>query len=113
MVEAQRYTYTEIAAALQRTEGACKRRLLELGIKARPLRRDNHVKYTEEEIEIIVIMYHQGYGLNTIAEKVNKTALGVRGKLERMGYRFKNGVPILDEDHEEDKKNIDEITTTA
>jgi hypothetical protein len=34
-------------------------------------------------------MFNQSYGLNTIAEKIGKSALGVRGKLERMGYRFR------------------------
>jgi hypothetical protein len=34
-------------------------------------------------------MLNQSYGLNIIAEKTGKSALGVRGKLERMGYRFR------------------------
>lgn len=94
MVNAYQYTYSEIAKALGRTEGACKRRLMELGIKARPLRLDSHTRYTKEEEKIIVDMYLKGYKVETIAERLNKSALGVRGKLERLGYRFRAGVPI-------------------
>jgi hypothetical protein len=94
MVNAYQYTYPEIAKALNRTEGAVKRRLTELGIKARPLRLNNHAKYTSEEMEFIVDMYHKGYSAEIIAERIGKSAFGVKGKLERMGYRFKHGVPI-------------------
>ena len=93
MVNSYKYTYPEIARALGRTEGAVKRRLNELGIKARPLRLDNHTKYTKEEEEIIIDMYSKGYRIETIAERIGKSALGVRGKLERLGYRFRSGVP--------------------
>ncbi|PTY92909.1 hypothetical protein [Heyndrickxia sporothermodurans] len=94
MVNAYQYTYPEIAKALRRTEGAVKNRLKELNIKARPLRLNNNVKYTNEEMDLIVDMYNKGYNVEVIAERIGKSALGVRGKLERMGYRFKNGVPI-------------------
>lgn len=94
MVNAYKYTYPEIAKALGRTEGAVKRRLMELGIKARPLRLDNYVRYTKEEEKIIVDMYLKGYKIETIAERIGRSALGVRGKLERLGYRFRAGVSI-------------------
>lgn len=77
MVNAYRYTYPEIARALGRTEGAIKRRLLELGIKARPIQLSNSVRYTKEEIDLIVDMCHKGYSIETIAEQIGKSALGV------------------------------------
>ncbi|MGO4890308.1 hypothetical protein ACJ2A9_21380 [Anaerobacillus sp. MEB173] len=94
MISAFSYTYADIANRLNRTEGAVKRRIQELGLKGRPVQRNNHTKYTDEEVKLLIEMYHKGYGFNTIANKLGKSELGVRGKLERMGYRFKNKVPV-------------------
>lgn len=87
MVKAYRYTYPEIAKSLRRSEGAVKRRLHDLNIKARPVRLSNHVKYTEQEIEQLLELFHKGYSIDAIAHKLGKSGLGVRGKLERMGYK--------------------------
>ena len=95
MLNAFKYTYTDIARHLSRSEAAVKRRILDLGLKQRPVRRNNHIKYKPEEVELLVSMYESGYDLDTIAERLGKSALGVRGKLERMGYKFKNGVPVI------------------
>lgn len=92
LVQAYKYTYPEIAKILQRTETAVKRRLYDLGVKARPVRLNNHIKWTEIDVEILLDMYNKGYGFNAIAAKVNKSELAVRGKLERMGFKFKGGV---------------------
>lgn len=59
---------------------------------------DNSVKYTKEEVQTIIKMFNQGYGLNTIAEKIGKNTLGVRGKLERMGYRFREDRSIYEDE---------------
>lgn len=91
MISAYRFTYPEIAKALRRTEGAVKRRLHDLGIKGRPVRLNNHIKWTAEETKQLLEMYKLGYGYNTMAEKLGKSALGIRGKLERMGYGFHGG----------------------
>lgn len=97
LLNAYRYTYPEIAKRLHRSEGAVKRRIRDLGLKARPIRLENHIKYTIEDIALMKDMYDKGYCLEDIAERINKSALGVRGKFERMGYRFKNGVPVVEE----------------
>jgi hypothetical protein len=94
LLKAHCFTYPEIARRLRRTQGAVKRRIIDLGLKERPVRLDNHVKYTDEEVKQLVEMYEKGYSFEVIGEKLNKSALGIRGKLERMGYKFRNGVPI-------------------
>lgn len=93
MLNAFCYTYPEIAHRLNRSEGAIKRRIFDLGLKARPTRLNNHIKYTDEEIQLIVTLIEKGYCIEDIASRIGKSALGVRGKLERMGYKFMNGVP--------------------
>lgn len=94
MLSVYKYTYPEISQRLNRSEGAIKRRIRDLGLKMRPVRLNNHVKYTPEEVDLVVELFDKGHCLEDIAHRINKSALGVRGKLERMGYKFKNGVPI-------------------
>lgn len=94
MLSSYKYTYPEISERLKRSEGAVKRRIRDLGLKARPVRLNNHIKYTQEEVDLIVSLFDKGYCLEDIANRINKSALGVRGKMERMGYKFRNGVPV-------------------
>ncbi|UQD52329.1 hypothetical protein C0971_10125 [Bacillus methanolicus] len=98
MLNAYKYTYPEIAQRLNRSEAGIKRRIQELGLKARPVRLNNHVKYTPEEVKLIEELIDKGHCLEDIASRINKSALGVRGKLERMGYKFRNGVPVKEKE---------------
>lgn len=93
MLNAHCYTYPEIAERLKRGEHAIKRRIWELGLKARPVRLNNRIRYTKEEVQLIESLVDKGHCLEDIASRINKSALGVRGKLERLGYKFVNGVP--------------------
>ena len=42
-------------------------------------------------------MYHNGYCLNIIAEKVGENALGIWVKMERLGNRFENGTSVKEQ----------------
>lgn len=87
-----KFTYPEICQELGRTHGAVKRRMYDLKIKLRPVYLDNHRPYSKDEITTILDMYQKGYGFKVIAAKLNRSEAGVRGKVERMGYSFKNRV---------------------
>ncbi|MEK4196006.1 hypothetical protein NYE59_23215 [Paenibacillus sp. FSL L8-0323] len=82
-------TYPEVAKLFDRSEAAVKRRLHDLGVKVRPVRLENHIKYTKEEVQTLLRMAQEGYSYETIALTLRKSALGVRGKLERIGFDFK------------------------
>lgn len=82
-------TYPKLAEAFNRSEAAIKRRLYDLDIKFRPVRLNNHIKYKPEEVRLLVEMAEAGYSFDTIARKIGKSALGVRGKLERMRFDFR------------------------
>ena len=83
------YSYSEIAIKLNRTEAAVKRRLFDIKHPGRPIGRDTHIKYTQEEVDTICEMIEKGYSIDVIARKTGKSALGIRGKLNRMGFQFK------------------------
>lgn len=84
MLNSYLYSYREISIRLKRTEGALKRRMKDLGLKQRPLRADNHTPWTEEETKILVDLYYKGYSSEIIAEKIPRSALAIKGKIERM-----------------------------
>lgn len=77
------YTYSDLAAELRHSEGAIKRRILDLGINKKPVRCPPR-KWTEDEVETLCRMVDEGYDFTLIAEKLNRTALATRGKYERL-----------------------------
>lgn len=84
-------TIIEIDKALgsERSFSSLKNQVKKLGVKPQPMD-----EYTDEQVNLIVTLLGKGHSIADIAERVDRTANGVRGKLERMGYHFKNGVPI-------------------
>jgi hypothetical protein len=103
MVNSYQHTYPEMAGLLKRSESSIKRKLRDLNIKARPLSLDKTIKYTDNEIQTILSLLDKGYGFNAIADTLNedkprnvhKSASGIRGKLERMGFTFHGDLPIV------------------
>ena len=77
------YSYRDISQRLMRTEGAIKRRMLDLKLKQRPLKAERHF-WTIEETNILSDMYHNGYKAEIMANKINKSALAIKGKIEIM-----------------------------
>lgn len=86
MLNSYKYSYREISERLRRTEGAIKRRVLDLRLKQRPLKADNHRPWTDEEVRLLVNLKDKGYSPEVISERIggSRSALAVRGKLERM-----------------------------
>ncbi|MFD1954273.1 hypothetical protein ACFSL6_08805 [Paenibacillus thailandensis] len=90
LVKQPSITYPELVRLLNRTEQSIKRRLYQLNVKFRPERMPGH-KYTPGEVETLKRMAVAGYGYEAIAAALGPdiSALGIRGKLERMGFDFK------------------------
>ena len=84
LVKRQRYSYKELAAMLGRTEGAIMRRILDLDIKDRPLKADNHVKWTEEEFLLLGEMLIAGMNYEQMSEILGKSAKAIRGRVYQM-----------------------------
>ncbi len=79
-----RYTYPEIAERLYRSEGAIQRRVLDLGIKERPLKADNHVLWTDDELNTIAEMIKAGSNYESMSRAVGKSAKAIRSKVYNM-----------------------------
>lgn len=101
LVQQSDMTYPKLSKELQRTHGAIKRKLNDEGIKFRPSYLENHNPYSTDEITQLENMMLKGHSFIEIAFTLNRSEAGVRGKAERMGYTFKNGVPFKSEQTEE------------
>lgn len=84
LVKKQRYSYREIAEKLNRTEGAVMRRILDLGIKDRPLRADNHIKWTDEEFQQLGRMLMAGMNYEQMSAMIGKSTKAIRGRVYQM-----------------------------
>lgn len=85
LLNTYRYGYRYMSMDLRRTEGAIKRRMIDLKLMQRPIKADNHIPWTEDEIHTVVDLRKKGYGYEVIAERLGtRSALAVRGKVERM-----------------------------
>ncbi|WP_195251839.1 hypothetical protein [Romboutsia sp. 1001713B170207_170306_H8] len=86
-----KYTVDEIAAKMNRSCGAIQRRICKLGIKERPIKADNHNKWTEDELKQLDELIIKGIDYELISEKINRSAKAIRGTVYR-----KYGTEVLD-----------------
>lgn len=78
-----RYTYKDLAAEFNRTENAIKRRLHDLKVPCRPVPRDTHIKWSEEENQKMIELNNKGYSTASIAKVLNKTQLSIWDRLKK------------------------------
>jgi hypothetical protein len=76
-----KYSYAELTKMLRRTSGAIQRRILDLNLKERPVKVDNHIKWTETEFLTLWNMIDDGYSYELIAEKIGKSSKAIRGRV--------------------------------
>lgn len=84
LLESYKYSYREISLRLQRTEGAIKRRVIDLNIKARPVKMSNHNPWAKYEEDKLKELYQQGHRPSTMANYIDRSAQAISGKIERM-----------------------------
>ena len=84
LVAKQQYTYDDLSKMLRRTNGAIQKRLCDLNIKDRPVKADNHTRWTEKEFEYLGEMIKAGYGYDLIAERIKKSSKACRGRVYQM-----------------------------
>ncbi len=77
------YTLTEISADIGRTEGAIRRRIVDLGLKLRPVPFPKKY-WSEDEIKSLVNLRAEGWNWEQIGKKLGRSAHSVEGKYERI-----------------------------
>ncbi|MBU5487003.1 hypothetical protein KQI77_02340 [Clostridium sp. MSJ-8] len=84
LTKSYKYTYEDLKNRLNRTENAIKRRLYTLKVPYRPVPRNNHTKWTEEENRQLVELYNKGYDSNAISQILNKSQLSISDRLKKV-----------------------------
>jgi hypothetical protein len=79
-----RYTYKNLSEEFNRTESAIKRRIYDLVIPYRPIPRDTHIKWTEEENNKMIELHSKGFSSVTIAKVLGKTQLSICDRLKKV-----------------------------
>ena len=83
MLNANKHGYAEISAALRRTEGAVKRRMIDLGLEQRPIKA-KPIPWTDDDTALLKELMRKGYGFEDIGVRLGRSALSCRGKAERL-----------------------------
>ena len=79
-----RYSYRDLSKQLHRTEGAIQRRINDLGLKERPLKADNHTKWTDEEYVKLGEMIKQRLSYELMSDELGKSSKAIRGRVYDM-----------------------------
>lgn len=79
-----KYSYKELSEMLKRTEGAIQRRICDLGLMARPIKANNHIKWTNEEYFKLGEMIKDRYTYEIMSEELGKSVKAIRGRVYDM-----------------------------
>ena len=80
----QKYGYKELSKIFGRTSGAIQRRCCDLKIMDRPVKADNRIEWTKEELQRLGDMIKQGFRYSAISDVIGKSDKAIRGYV----YRF-------------------------
>lgn len=78
-----RYDLGQLARLLDRSEGAVKRRICTLGLKARPCRNRDR-PWTEQEIRSLVELRIRGFSWDEVGRRLGRSGQSARGRYERL-----------------------------
>lgn len=81
LLRQHRYGYSEISKELRRSAGAIQLRCLDLGLRERPVRADNHKPWTEEEFCTLAEGIRTGSAYSEISRLVGRSERAVRGRI--------------------------------
>lgn len=81
LLKQYKYGYAEIAEKLHRTCGAVQRRIVDLGYKERPVRRDAHERWSAEQLELLKNMILSGNNYQEMQRTIGKSEKAIRGKV--------------------------------
>lgn len=79
LLKQQKYTYLELSKIFGRTSGAIQRRCCDLKIMDRPVKADNHIEWTTEELQLLTSMIKQGYRYPAMSDAIGKSDKAIRG----------------------------------
>lgn len=79
-----KYYYKDLAKIFNRSSGAIQRRICDLGLIERPLKAENHIKWTTEEYIKLGEYIKQGYSYNDLSLIFDRSEKAIRGRIYDM-----------------------------
>lgn len=84
LIKQFKYSYSDISKRLQRTCGAVQRRLLDLGLKERPIKMSNHNPWSKEDYYRLGEMIKQGMDYEFMSDEFGRSSKAIRGRVYDM-----------------------------
>lgn len=81
MLREFKYTYIELSRMLNRSCGAIQRRIVDLGLRERPVKANNHIKWQQTEVDMLNEYIKKGLDYKTMSIKLCKSDKAIRGKV--------------------------------
>lgn len=78
-----KYTYSDLSKKMHRKYNAISKRIFDLKVKERPVKADNHNKWTDEEYAELLNLIKQGAKYILLSEQLVKSEKAIRGKIFR------------------------------
>lgn len=80
-IHENKYGYKELSNKLNRTEGAIQRRICDLGIKERPIKADNHNKWSNDDYFNLGELIKQGATYEFMSDIIGRSAKAIRSRV--------------------------------
>ena len=84
MLRQYKYTIDEISKKIGRTCGAVQRRCNDLKLMERPIKAENHNKWTEDELALLKQMTKERIPYEIMADRLNRSSKAIRGTIYRL-----------------------------
>ncbi len=84
LLKQHRFSYIDLSKMLQRTTGAIQRRVIDLNLKERPVKADNHIYWTDDECDVLTQMIKDGCRYEEMQDALNKSSKAIRGRVFNM-----------------------------
>lgn len=81
LLRQHRYSWNELAHALNRSAGAIQRRICDLGLKERPVKADTNNPWSAEEYQMLADMLREGFSYGRIADVIGRSEKAIRGRV--------------------------------
>lgn len=76
-----RYNYSDMSRMMQRTAGGIQRRIVDMGLKERPLRESTQSKWEEWQFQKLYELIQNGMGYEYMQDVIGKSTKAIRGKV--------------------------------
>lgn len=84
LLRQHKHSYFELSTMLNRTCGAIQRRCCDLNLKERPVKADNHTKWTQQELDTLEDMISHGVDYEAMSDALGRSTKAIRGLVYRL-----------------------------